>query len=1001
MAIALLQRQQQGLTPPIAGKVKGTTTTALDLTLELATELVTELTTALATALAIKPPTEPATATPPAPTVTLSAQLTAALTAVLPPTALPEALADVLPDTLLQELLSHKKLMEVGPETSIELMQSREARYRALMEGASDAIIVANCEGFIIDANQKAEELFGYAQVHLIQLHIFQLCLPADWPGIQRGFEEIVAGTRKDFPDTRIMRRDRQVIPVDISSTTIEIEGTLIVQAIIRDIRERKKTERKLKRLSDRLTLALDAAEIGCWEWDIINNQLIWDDRSYELHGISWASGDRSITYEHWLSLIHPDDTEPVKTLIQQALAGNPKYRSDYGTATPYQVDYRVIHSTGQVHYHRTHGTVLRNSQQQPQRMIGVTFDISQQKQAEIALRRSESNFRRLAENIPAVIYRHLYHPNQTSTFIYINPYVQTIYGLDPGEVIEEAAVLFKQIHPDDVAAFWSALETAAQRLEPFDSEHRIITLAGDLKWVKVSATPTPLPEGGTLWQGVIWDVSERCEAQAKLQEQNRSLAHFNQQLERSTRLKDEVLANMSHELRTPLNAILGLTEGLQEEVFGSLHPKQFHCLKTIEESASHLLALITDILDISKIESGQIELEYTRIAILPFCQASLTFIRQAALRKQIAVKLDIPAALPDICADERRLRQALINLLSNAVKFTPANGTITLKAMRIDADDPQQLPILRLVVMDTGIGIAEDYIPRLFQPFVQVDSALNRQYAGTGLGLALVKQIAELHGGQVSLSSQLTIGSCFTLDLPYVTHLAKKQPKSPGIADFASVLPRWTGPSAPSPIGPYPLGSQSREFPATSPEAIPTGSAPPDPADSTPTPPALGDPSASPQTTSNFSFPSSPAPLCPRSPWPGAANILHDRSISLLLAEDNEANIITLKSYLEAKGYRLQVVRDGPEALAAIEQSAFDLILLDIQMPGLDGLSVMRSIRSGTALPHVPIIALTALAMKGDQERCLAAGATNYIHKPIRMNQLHHLIQETLGLSH
>ncbi|MGA1265269.1 MAG: PAS domain S-box protein, partial [Prochlorothrix sp.] len=611
-----------------------------------------------------------------------------------------------------------------------QLMQSREARYRALMEGASNAIIVANCEGFIIDANQKAEELFGYAQVHLIQLHIFQLCLPADWPGIQRGFQEIVAGTRRDFPDTRIVRRDRQVIPVDISSTTIEIEGTLIVQAIIRDIRERKKTERKLKRMSDRLTLALEAAEIGCWEWDIINNQLIWDDRSYELHGISWASGDRSITYEHWLSLIHPDDTEPVKTLIQQALAGNPNYRSDYGTATPYQVDYRVIHSTGQVHYHRTHGTVLRNSQQQPQRMIGVTFDISQQKQAEIALRRSESNFRRLAENIPAVIYRHLYHPHHTSTFIYINPYVQTIYGLDPGEVIQEAAVLFNQIHPDDVAAFWRALETAAQHLEPFDSEHRIITVAGDLKWVKVSAAPTPLPEGGTLWQGVIWDVSERCEAQAKLQEQNRSLAHFNQQLERSTRLKDEFLANMSHELRTPLNAILGLTEGLQEEVFGPLHPKQFHCLRTIEESASHLLALITDILDISKIEAGQIELEYTRIAVLPFCQASLTFIRQAALRKEIQVKLDIPAALPDICADERRLRQALINLLSNAVKFTPANGTITLKAMRIEADDPQQLPTLRLMVMDTGIGIAEEYISRLFQPFVQVDSALNRQYA-------------------------------------------------------------------------------------------------------------------------------------------------------------------------------------------------------------------------------------------------------------------------------
>ncbi len=241
-----------------------------------------------------------------------------------------------------------------------------------------------------------------------------------------------------------------------------------------------------------------------------------------------------------------------------------------------------------------------------------------------------------------------------------------------------------------------------------------------------------------------------------------------NEELARATRLKDEFLANMSHELRTPLNAILGMSEALQAEVFGSINDRQLKSIQTIERGGSRLLELINDILDITKIESGQIELDYTSTAVAPLCQSSLAAIEQQALHKSIQLEIKLPLNLPNLFIDERRIRQVLINLLNNAVKFTPEGGQITLKI-----NSPPQPPnhpdpnFIQIAIIDTGIGIAPEHLHKLFQPFIQIDSALNRQYQGTGLGLALVKRIVELHGGEVGLTSEVGLGSCFTISLP------------------------------------------------------------------------------------------------------------------------------------------------------------------------------------------------------------------------------------------
>lgn len=427
-------------------------------------------------------------------------------------------------------------------------------------------------------------------------------------------------------------------------------------------------------------------------------------------------------------------------------------------------------------------------------------------------------------------------------------------------------------------------------------------------------------------------DISQRKRLEAERSQTQLELERTNQELIRATRLKDEFLANMSHELRTPLNAIMGMTEGLIEEVFGTILPKQEKSLKTIYRSAAHLLSLINDILDVAKIESGQLALYIKPVNLPSLCSSSLAFIKQQALKKQIQIISDVPSSFPLVMLDERRILQALINLLNNAVKFTPKGGQIKVsisQGIEAIASDPHPIDAPRclyLSVSDTGIGIAAEDMDKLFQPFVQIDSTLNRQYSGTGLGLTLVQQIAELHGGSVTVDSTEGVGSCFTLVLPL------KQASQ--TSDLAPL-------------------EETEETEAI--EAI--------------------DQTAMLKTLSST-----------------------DCQPSVLLAEDNIANVMTFSSYLKSKGYGLRVAQDGNEAIALAHEEHPDIILMDIQMPGCDGLETIRRIRADGDLKSIPIIALTALTMEGDRDRCLEAGANEYLGKPLKLREMVVTIQNVLA---
>jgi predicted ATPase/signal transduction histidine kinase len=281
-----------------------------------------------------------------------------------------------------------------------------------------------------------------------------------------------------------------------------------------------------------------------------------------------------------------------------------------------------------------------------------------------------------------------------------------------------------------------------------------------------------PLPEDISTLQFILQLFANRVATEMKRQADedkikntNYHLELTNQELLHATRLKDEFLATMSHELRTPLNAIIGMSEGLQEEVFGPLNEDQLKWVAMTETSGRHLLSLINDILDVSKIAAGKLELDIRPVNLLNLCDSSIEFVQQQATSKQITIQSEILVDLAEINVDERRIRQVLINLLGNAVKFTPMNGQISLRVLFQNHD--QQKTILCFEVSDNGIGISTADQTKLFQPFIQIDSKFNRQYSGTGLGLAIVKQVVELHEGTVGLCSQVGQGSCFTINLP------------------------------------------------------------------------------------------------------------------------------------------------------------------------------------------------------------------------------------------
>ena len=678
---------------------------------------------------------------------------------------------------------------------------------------------------------------------------------------------------------------------------------------------------------------------------------------------------------------------------------------------------------------------------------IGIALG---RKRSEETLRTSEQKFRQLTEESPVGIYI-----IQDGKIAYANPSLAKTAGYSPEEIIGKLAPS-DLIHPDDLPRLMSTLGARMAGRNPGTGfEYRGIKQDGSIVHIEAHGMLTEY-QGRPAVMGTLIDISERKRAEARQEEANRQLeqatARANELAvlaEQANSAKSEFLANMSHEIRTPMNGVIGMAGLLLET---QLADEQRHYAETIRASGESLLSLINDILDFSKIEAGKLALEVIDFDLRSLLDEFAGMMALRAQEKQIEITC---AASPDVPSrlrgDPSRLRQILVNLTGNALKFT-TKGEVAVRATLVQ--ESAQDVVLRFSVRDTGIGISADKLGLLFNRFSQVDTSTTRRFGGTGLGLAIAKQLTELMGGTIGVHSEQERGSEF-----WFTARLARQPAGQAVVRrlpaclagaralvvddnptnreiIVAQLAAWEVRATEAPDGPTAMRLLSQALDAGDPFRVVLTDMQMPGMDGE----ALGRLVTSDKRFSGtklvmltslgqqkdlrrlaesgfsayllkpvrqselfdclaslFGEPGSPAPPQPRANPTGVRRLTRT-NLRVLLAEDNLTNRQVALGILGKLGLRVDGVTNGREALEALRKVAYDLVLMDVQMPEMDGLDATRAIRAadgGTLNGQIPIIAMTAHAMQGDREKCLAAGMDDYIAKPVSPASLSAMLEE------
>ncbi|AUI70350.1 PAS domain-containing sensor histidine kinase [Beggiatoa leptomitoformis] len=586
--------------------------------------------------------------------------------------------------------------------------------------------------------NKQAINFYGLTSVKIPPAEILALIAEEDKERIQLLLDDI-HNCSQNLNEVFRTGKEGSYNYLRLSATTYhDIDKNTIITGYIEDISEQKKLENALRKSKERFELAVLGSSSGLWDWgNTFEDRAWWSSRFFALLG--YVENEVEPSLSRLTTFLHPDDRLPVMNALSKHLQER----------IPFDVDCRLQKKNEEYHWFRLLGQAVWDEMGKATRMAGSLNDITERKLAELALRKSAEQFRTLVENGSDWVWecdKHL-------IIKVISENIKTVLGYDATELIGHH--LFTLIPQTELNDIQNAFNTDQNDRSPI--QHQEIQLKRkDGVPLLVDITAIPLFDTDKRFLGYFGmgrDIT--------LQHQNHQLSIENKELAKMTRLKDEFLATMSHELRTPLNAVLGMAEALQEGVYGHLDVRQLRSVQIIENSGKHLLMLINDILDLSKIEAGKMHLTLGDVALDSLSQQCIEFIRPQAAKKNLKLTIQTDTAITTIQADRQRLRQILINLLNNAVKFTPDNGEIGLELK----NDPATKKI-HITVWDKGIGIAEADKEKLFKPFSQIDARLSRHYEGTGLGLALIYRLTLLHGGQVSVESEIGKGSRFTISL-------------------------------------------------------------------------------------------------------------------------------------------------------------------------------------------------------------------------------------------
>jgi PAS domain S-box-containing protein len=649
----------------------------------------------------------------------------------------------------------------------------------------------------------------------------------------------------------------------------VEIELLKVVADLISSALARKRAERAVEANKERLRRGQLFANIGTWDWNVQTGELFWTERIAPLFG--YPVGELETSYENFLAAIHPDDRKAVVDAVAACVERD----------VPYEIEHRVVWPDGTVRWLMERGAVVRDAEGMPLQMLGVVQDIDDRKRAEMALAERQRQLRE-AQALARI-------GNWTADLrrgeLAWSDEIYRIFGYAPGSFAPSIEAFHAAIHPDDRARVKES-EKRAEQTGRHDVVHRIVRPDGSVRHVHELAQAQTDAAGKLIrLSGTVQDITEQVEVEW-------ALIAARDEADRANRTKSEFLSSMSHELRTPMNAILGFSQLMEYDA--SLPDEHQDNVREILKAGHHLLELINEVLDLSKVESGHIDLSLEPVEVCLIVEDCLGLVGPLADQRDIQLShKGLKGAA--VRADRTRLKKALLNLLSNAIKYNRDAGSVRIEVQLAGADR------LRIRVSDSGPGIPAGRLKELFQPFSRLD-AEHSDIEGTGIGLTITQRIVEMMGGAVGVESEAGVGSTFWIELPLES-----------MADAAQDHPGPAGDGA-----------------------------------------------------------------IPRQRIEAAQHLV-------LYIEDNPSNIKLIAQILGHRPHIHLLTAHTPELGIELAQSRRpELILLDINMPGMDGYQVLQVLQADARLQAIPVIAVTANAMPRDIERGRAAGFADYLTKPI-----------------